>query len=256
MNRNPEVLARHARVLKILHFLRSGAGYNVGQLAHQLNVSRRTVFRDLSIIRQSGVEMFFDTRSDAYRLYGDPRSCAPELEEKDLTNLVIAALVSRWHDYPGIGESIQLALSCLLTEQPDPVKLRISWLLKCCRHDPGPNEVTSLERDLLLAFVQSIARRKQLRVLVDNLELEQWRAASVEGSAAWTKIAPYQLEKTGGGWLITGHSSLHGDVQKLPLEDVVNVVFTDDDFQLPRAWQKPASDRGMAISGSARRTPK
>lgn len=254
MNTNPEVLARHARVLKILHFLRAGPGYNVGQLASQLHVSRRTVFRDLSILRQSGVEMFFDTTADSYRLYADPQTRVPELSEEHLTNLVVASLVSSWNDYPGIGESIQLALSRLLAEQPDPVKLRISWLVKCCKYDRGPRDISSLERDLLLAFVQSISQRKQLRVLVDNEDLAQWQTAAVEGTAAWTKLAPYDLTSSSRGWTITGHSSLHDDIRQFQLQDIVNVIFTDDNFQLPRAWQRRATSAELAAIDSARTT--
>ena len=83
MKNKPEVMARHARVLKILTCLQSGPGFNARQLADHLKVSRRTVFRDLSIIRDSGVVVFFDSIADAYRIHPGSQPEPLRLDEED-----------------------------------------------------------------------------------------------------------------------------------------------------------------------------
>ena len=62
------VPARHARMLRILCQLQSGSGLNAEDLADQLGVCRRTVFRDLNMMRQAGVDFYFDEKLDCYRL--------------------------------------------------------------------------------------------------------------------------------------------------------------------------------------------
>ena len=59
---------RQARVLRMLNCLQSGPNFNAAELAERLKVSRRTVYRDLKMIRDAGVPVHFDAEHSAYRL--------------------------------------------------------------------------------------------------------------------------------------------------------------------------------------------
>ena len=146
MKNKPEVMARHARVLRILTCLQSGPGFNARQLADHLNVSRRTVFRDLSIIRDSGVVVFFDSIADAYRVHPGSQPEPVRLDEEDPTNLVVASILSQWQYFPGISKSIREATSKLLARHPDPVKLHIARVLNGCRLQPPEAGFSSLRK--------------------------------------------------------------------------------------------------------------
>jgi len=237
MKNKPEVMARHARVLRILTCLQSGPGFNARQLADHLNVSRRTVFRDLSIIRDSGVVVFFDSIADAYRVHPGSQPEPVRLDEEDLTNLVVASILSQWQYFPGISESIREATSKLLARHPDPVKLHIARVLNGCRLQPLDAGFSSLRRDIIRALLQAIAQQKQLRILVDRENLERWKAIAAEGTATWTKLSPYFLSVNGSEWTVCGRSSLHRSVRTFQLDNILNVVFTSDDFQLPRNYR-------------------
>ena len=249
MKNKPEVMARHARVLRILTCLQSGPGFNARQLADHLNVSRRTVFRDLSIIRDSGVGIFFDSIADAYQIHPGSQPEPVRLDEEDLTNLVVASLLSQWQYFPGITESIREATSKLLARHPDPVKLHIARVLNGCRLQPLESGFSSLQRDIVRALLQAIAQQKQLRVLIDKEDLEHWRAIAVEGTATWTKLSPYMVSVNGSKWTVSGRSSLHRSVRTFQLDNILNVVFTTDDFQLPRNYQARGEENPiLAIS--------
>ena len=237
MKNKPEVMARHARVLKILTCLQSGPGFNARQLADHLKVSRRTVFRDLSIIRDSGVGVFFDSIADAYRLHPGSQPEPARLNEEDLTNLVVASLLSQWQYFPGITDSIREATSKLLAGHPDQVKLHIARLLNACRLQPVDNDFSSLKRDIVRALVQAIAQQKQLRILVDQEDLERWKAIAAEGTATWTKLSPYELTVNGSDWMVSGRSSLHRSIRTFQLDNILNVVFTSDDYEVPRNYR-------------------
>ncbi|MBM4090387.1 MAG: HTH domain-containing protein, partial [Planctomycetes bacterium] len=62
------VPGRQTRMLKILSRLQAGGGLNATQLADQLEVCRRTIFRDLSLMREAGVSVYYDGVTDCYRL--------------------------------------------------------------------------------------------------------------------------------------------------------------------------------------------
>jgi hypothetical protein len=56
--------------LELIGLLQAGKGRNVSSLAADCQVTRRTIFRDLAILRQSGVPILFDEEFQAYHLDG------------------------------------------------------------------------------------------------------------------------------------------------------------------------------------------
>ena len=137
----------------------------------------------------------------------------------------------------------------LLARHPDPVKLHIARVLNGCRLQPLEAGFSSLRRDIIRALLQAIAQQKQLRILVDRENLERWKAIAAEGTATWTKLSPYFLSVNGSEWTVCGRSSLHRSVRTFQLDNILNVVFTSDDFQLPRNYRvQQEEDPLLAIS--------
>ena len=63
-------LSRIHRLLRVINLLQAGKGYNVEGLAQACGVSRRTIFRDLETLRQSGMPLIFDEQQQRYRVAG------------------------------------------------------------------------------------------------------------------------------------------------------------------------------------------
>lgn len=55
-----DALPKSSRVLKVVELLKSGRRYEVAALAAALGVSRRTVYRDLTTLRSSGIWVEYD----------------------------------------------------------------------------------------------------------------------------------------------------------------------------------------------------
>ena len=75
-------LGRIHRLLQLIGLLQAGRGYNTDALAQACGVSRRTVFRDLDLLRLSGVPLVFDEKQQRYRIPGacllPPTNFTPE----------------------------------------------------------------------------------------------------------------------------------------------------------------------------------
>ena len=75
-------LAKIHRLLQLIGLLQAGRGYNAESLAQECGVSRRTIFRDLDMLRQSGIPLAFDERQQNYRIPGacllPPTNFTPE----------------------------------------------------------------------------------------------------------------------------------------------------------------------------------
>lgn len=63
-------LSRVSRIVQLLGLLQAGKGHNAGELARHCEVSRRTIFRDLDVLRQAGVPVLHDETAGVYRIPG------------------------------------------------------------------------------------------------------------------------------------------------------------------------------------------
>ncbi|MCK4626053.1 MAG: HTH domain-containing protein, partial [Phycisphaerae bacterium] len=61
-------VSRIYRLLRLITMLQSGRSYTVAQLAEELDVSRRTVFRDLNVLEMARIPYYFDRDAKTYRI--------------------------------------------------------------------------------------------------------------------------------------------------------------------------------------------
>jgi predicted DNA-binding transcriptional regulator YafY len=63
-------LTRIRRLLRLIHLLQGGRAYNTESLALECEVSRRTIFRDLGLLREVGVPLVYDELHQGYHVPG------------------------------------------------------------------------------------------------------------------------------------------------------------------------------------------
>ncbi|MCA8998054.1 MAG: HTH domain-containing protein, partial [Planctomycetaceae bacterium] len=86
-----QAIRKIRRLLNLLERLQSGRTFNVTELADFCKVSRRTIFRDLKALQDSGVPLLYDSAKQGYWV---PRSTMlPPTEltlEESLSLLILA----------------------------------------------------------------------------------------------------------------------------------------------------------------------
>ena len=238
MTQQPAIIGRHSRALRILTCLQAGPGFNAQELANQMRVSRRTIFRDLNLIRDAGVSIFFDSTHDAYRLHEQSRNASsPRFQEADLIKLVLVAQLSYLNGFEDYAQSVRESLARLLTSYSQETKSRIARLIHGCSVVDTGVSYQSLTREMIKAVFQAIAKQQQIRMLIDGEELAEFAHVSREGSAVWTKFAPYQVLLATNGWSVIGRSSLHRGVKEFDVQDIQNIQYTDDPYEIPRGFR-------------------
>lgn len=60
---------RVKRLLAIVAMAIEGRGFDSTTLCDRFNVSRRTVYRDLSVLCNNGFDIRYDSKMDSYRLF-------------------------------------------------------------------------------------------------------------------------------------------------------------------------------------------
>ena len=80
-----------ARIVRLLLDLQIGQAWDPIQLAQELGVSRRTIFRDIATLRRAGVPIHFDVQQNSYRLPQPNAKRARGLSAQEIGVLAIAA---------------------------------------------------------------------------------------------------------------------------------------------------------------------
>ncbi len=60
--------ARISRILRLISLLRSRRYYTANELADKLEVSKRTVYRDLNVLEQAGIPYYYDADTGGYHI--------------------------------------------------------------------------------------------------------------------------------------------------------------------------------------------
>jgi predicted DNA-binding transcriptional regulator YafY len=82
------------RIVRLLLDLQSGQAWDPIQLAQELAVSRRTIFRDIATLRRAGVPVQFDERQNTYRLPQSRTNVPSVLSSSEIIALTLAARTS------------------------------------------------------------------------------------------------------------------------------------------------------------------
>lgn len=225
----PTVPGRHARMLRILHQLQSGSGLNAEELAGQLGVCRRTIFRDLNMMRQAGVELYFEEHLDCYRLSPQENLVAtPALDQEELTTLIAAVHLSVLRKLPDCDDLLRQSISKLLACSPRQVQHHATRVIKSCCVHAVDNEDNSQTAQIVHHILTAISQRKILRVKVVDPNA---------GTEIQTHFAPYQMIAAVDKWQVVGRSSHHRGVCTFEPRDMKQPEITDEIYAIPRRFQ-------------------
>ena len=222
MSDSSPVVKRHSRALRILSCLQSGPSFNARELARRMNVSRRTIYRDLNLIRAAGIDVFFDETHDSYRIRSH-RDLAPlKLEPEDLTRLVITSQLSPFASLSEDFEvSVRESMSRLLGPYPEEIRDPIQRIINCCRIRPSRSDKRL--SDMLQRMMVAIGRGVQVQLVVDS-----------QISMDVVRFSPHMIEMDGTQWRVIGRTSKNRTRQVFYLEDIKNVELTNLPYSIPR----------------------
>jgi predicted DNA-binding transcriptional regulator YafY len=244
-------LARIHRLLNLIGLLQAGRGYHIDGLAQECGVSRRTIFRDLDLLRTSGVPLKFDEDQQQYHIAGNNYLPATNFTAEEALALIV--LCHEMGDQTGLpflnparnaAVKLESALPGRLRDQLREVvnSLHIQLLPK------NPLEGKSPVYDQLLS---AVTRHNSVRIRYRSLN---------EGQEISTKLSPYQLFFSRRSWYVAGRSSLHRATRTFNLGRIVEIETLEDRYKIPRgfslerflrnAWHlipEPGPDRGVLI---------
>ncbi|HUW84834.1 MAG TPA: transcriptional regulator [Phycisphaerae bacterium] len=223
--------SRVHRLLQLILLMRSGRKLGADALAQQLNVSRRTLFRDLDMLAKAGVPYRFDSRRGTYAI-SDTFFLPPlnlELPEALALLLVLRRFVTRQTvpieaDVARAAAKIEAALPSAMVEHCGSVldAVEVRW--------PALSEAGSLDK-VFVTLQQAIVEKRKVQLGYDS---------SFEGAEIETMLHPYRLAFVGRAWYVMGYSELHEAVRTFKLDRVLLAQPGDGQYRLDKPFDLDA----------------
>jgi len=228
-------VSRIYRLLRLITLLQSGRGYTVQELLAELEVSRRTVFRDLKMLEMAGVPYYHDRQRGGYFLNGEFFLPPVNLTLEEALAVVLGAA------RPGGGEmplSEQAARAALKLESalPGPIRRHVGSVMDRLHVRSAPTARHEGLDALFRQLVDAVVRRRICRmVYISFLERRQ---IDIE-------VHPLRLAFIHRAWYLLAHSVEHGEVRTFKLSRIRRLRMLRETFT-PPADADPADRFGQA----------
>jgi predicted DNA-binding transcriptional regulator YafY len=220
-------LSRIHRLLKLIGLLQAGKGYNVEALAQACGVSRRTVFRDLDTLRQSGIPLSFDDRQQRYCVPGTyylpPTNLTPE---EALALIVLCHEMGGSPRFPFFAPARSAALK-LESTLPGRLRQQLRSVADAVRIQPPPSNPLENQRPVYEQLLEAIAGRHSVRIRYQSL---------TEWEEICTRLSPYRLLFSRRSWYVIGRSSLHRSTRTFNLGRIHQLEPLEDAYEVPRGF--------------------
>ncbi|MBM4000389.1 MAG: HTH domain-containing protein [Planctomycetes bacterium] len=226
------IVGRHARAIRLLTCLQGGPAFNAKELSLRLNVSRRTIYRDLNLIRDAGIPVEFNSDDSGYRIeHGSDKPLAPpNFNDRDLAKLVLTSQLSVLNSWPHFAMSCRESMTRLLAHYPRRIRETISHLLSCCAVELPKPDYVDQHVETIEMLLAAIVRQKQVR-----LDLDQ--RFEVRDGRGTTEFSVYRLIAGLEDWWIVGRSSLHGRTVRIPTSAIRSIRLLDDAYRVPHGFR-------------------
>lgn len=243
-------LSRTRRLLQLIGLLQAGRSQNVDGLAQACQVSRRTIFRDLDVLRQSGVPLVFDENEQRYRIpshyYLPPTNFTPE---EALALIVLCSDLGEHSHLPFFRPAQSAALK-LESSLPERLRRQLRASGSAIKIRLEPSNQLSAHKDIYEQLVEALSGRCCVRL----------GYRSPLQSEISTKVHPYRLLFSRRSWYLIGRSSLHRSVRTFNVGRIMRLEVLEDQYDIPRgfslsrylrnAWHlvpEPGPDRKVTV---------
>lgn len=213
--------------MQLIGLLQSGKGLNASSLARLCGISRRTVFRDLEVLKLAGVPVVFREEVGEYRIPG-----TYYLPPTNFTADEALAVMVLCHELGGSSplpfcRPARSAAMKLESSLPGPLREHLREATAAVNIQLPPSNPLNGHHDTYQQLLQSIADRRAVRITYNSF---------TENSELATKLSPYRLLFSRHSWYVIGRSSVHREVRTFNVGRIGQLEITTEQFQVPRSF--------------------
>jgi predicted DNA-binding transcriptional regulator YafY len=207
--------AQLSRCLQLLTIMQSRIGHGPAYLAREFEVSKRTIYRDLCLLKQAGVPLAYDPEKCGYSLHFHTPfhiKLSP-ISDDELAAMMLAAHIFSLSCVGELNHLIGQAIRKLLLQVPANLREEVANLLNSVSSDPLPVPCPTGSQRVIYELFAAIRQKRPIRIVYDS-ENEPIRPIR-------TKVTPRQLAAIDGSWHLIGRSSWHRKVYRFDLQHIL-----------------------------------
>jgi proteasome accessory factor B len=224
-------VSRIYRILRLITLLQSGRSFTPDELAAELEISRRTVFRDLNMLEMARIPYYFDPDCGGYRI--SEHFFLPPVNltlTEALAMLVLAGRVRGQEHLPLLSHGSRAALK-LQSVLPEPIRSQVSEVIDRVSFSLGPVSDHQGMDGTFDQLTAAVAGRKVCRIEYDSFQ--DRRLLDLE-------VRPLRLIFQTRAWYLLAYSTLHGEVRTFKMMRIRKLLVTGKTFDRPK--ESPGED--------------
>jgi predicted DNA-binding transcriptional regulator YafY len=225
-----------SRLLSILMLLQTHGRMTAGALARTLEVSERTVLRDIDQLSAAGVPLWGERgRQGGFQLRPGWTTQLTGMTETEADALMLAGLPGPATEL-GLGEAAASARLKLLASVPAPLRQGAATVAERLHIDPLDWYRAADTPAFLREAAEAVRHCKRI-----NVSYESWRGASRR------QLEPLGLVLKAGAWYLVAREVAKGDVRTYRLASMLAMEIGKTSFRRPRSFDLARYWRESAI---------
>ncbi|TDV52195.1 helix-turn-helix transcriptional regulator [Actinophytocola oryzae] len=235
------LLVRASRIVQLLLLLQTRGRLTAAQLAAELEVSVRTVYRDVDALHAAGVPLYGEAgHAGGYRLVEGYRTRLTGLTENEADSLFLTGLPGPAHDL-GLGAEVAAAWLKLTASLPPELRDRATRIQQRFHLDAPGWYAEPDDTPALVAAADAVWRERRI-----HIEYHRWRAPS----EVTRTVDPYGLVLKAGRWYLVGASRR---ISTYRVSQIRTLTVLDEGFQRPAGFDLGAYWESYLADFDARR---
>lgn len=217
---------RVQRVLNLLTLLLSGRAFTVDRLAEQLDVTRRTVFRDLSVLKQAGVPFEYDRSAKRYKLR---RDCfLPPISFSVQECLALMFLIQKILQEGVAPDFAAASRAAIKLEGALPAALREHCQMSLAKLNFRMPPISALD-----GWQDHLDLLREAAVDQRKVQIEYEPPDKPSGGDC---LHPYLITFLGRAWYVIGYSEAQAAVRTFKIERMLKCQPTEQPFVIERPF--------------------
>ncbi len=214
-------------MFELVKLLQAGPGQNADSLARASGVARRTIFRDLEMLRSVGVRIEYEQDTERYSVAGNLAFPATNLDAHEA--LALLTLCHQLGGKQGVPFHGAARSAALKLESSLPAQLRdyLRGTGRGVQIRLEPRHKLDGHEGTFQQMVQAAALRRAVRIRYDSL---------AEREVILTKLFPYRIWFSRRSWYVVGRSSCHRAVRTFHLGRIQKLELLADEFDVPNGF--------------------
>ncbi len=212
---------RWRHILLIDERIRYGHAPNCRQLAGELEVSRRTVLRDIEFLKDDlGAPIEYDASKRGY-IYTEPNWNMPSLRitEGELFAMMIAEQALGAYANTPWGEVLQRVFDRMIAALPERIEIAPRELLLRFSLDVAPT--VQVHPDIMNLLVTAIKKSQTIAITYQPLSEDEPKDYTVD---------PYALRQSHGAWYLAARDHRSGYIPMFNVSRMVTASLTGSEF--------------------------